>query len=171
MLVATVVSYVLMTPVYDRLTIASSSLKVFEADAVEDFLQKTYNQLLIITILVTVTAAFFLNYQALYIMKFLGGGVVSLQILRVASISDIFLSIFFVNAMFLTLVNKVKAAALISVATASIVVTAGMLFGLVGYQYIIWAYLLASFVGMVASTIYCVRLRGRFSMLFFGRYI
>jgi hypothetical protein len=171
MLLATIASYVVMAPVYDRLTIASSSLKVFEAGAVEDFLQKTYNQLLLVTILVTVSAAFILNYEALQIMKFLGGGVVSLEILRVASIADIFLSIFFVNAMFLTLVNKIKAAALISVVTTLVVVTAGMLFALVGYQYLIWAYLLATFVGMVASTTYCVRLRGNFSMLFFGRYI
>ena len=65
MLVATIVSYVVMTPVYDRLTIASSSLKVFESGAVEDFLQKTYNRLLIATILATVSVAFFLNYEAL----------------------------------------------------------------------------------------------------------
>ena len=58
-------------------------------------------------------------------MKFLGGGVISLEILRVASIADIFVSIFFVNAMFLTLVNKIKAAALISVVTSLIVVTPG----------------------------------------------
>jgi hypothetical protein len=104
-------------------------------------------------------------------MKFLGGGVVSLQILRVASIADMFVSIFFVNAMFMTLVNKVKAAAIVALVCASIVVTLGMLFALVGFQYIVWAYLLASFVGMVASTAYCVRLRGKFSMLFFARYV
>ena len=171
LLVATIVAYVIMGPVYERLTAASSKLKVFESGAVEDFMQKTYNELLIATIVATVLVAFLLNYEALYIMKFLGGGVISLQIFRVASIADIFASIFFVNAMFMTLVNKVKVAALIALVCASTVVTVGMLLALVGFQYIIWAYLLSSFVGMLASTIYCVQLRGKFSMLFFGRYI
>ena len=171
LLVTTIVSYVILSPIYDRLGNASSRLTVASAGSVENILQNTYNQLLIASMLASTALAFFLNYEALEIVQYLRGGVISLQILRVASIADVFLSIFFVNAMFLTLVNKVKVAAVISVVCAMIVVCVGTLFGLVGFQYIIWAYLFSAFVAMVSSTTYCVRMRGKFSKLFLGRYV
>ncbi|HXQ93320.1 MAG TPA: hypothetical protein VN739_09975, partial [Nitrososphaerales archaeon] len=171
LLVTTIISYVILSPIHDRLSQASSRLTVASSGSVEGILQKTYNQLLIASMITSTALAFFLNYEALEIMHYLRGGIISLQILRVASIADVFLSIFFVNAMFLTLVNKVKVAATISVVCAMIVVCVGTLFGLIGFQYIIWAYLFSAFVAMVSSTIYCVRISGKFSKLFLGRYV
>jgi len=171
LLVTTIISYVILSPIHDRLSQASSRLTVASSGSVEGILQKTYNQLLVGSMIASTALAFFLNYEALEIMHYLRGGIISLQILRVASIADVFLSIFFVNAMFLTLVNKVKVAATISVVCAMIVVCVGTLFGLIGFQYIIWAYLFSAFVAMVSSTIYCVRISGKFSKLFLGRYV
>jgi hypothetical protein len=171
LLVATIVSYVLLSPVYDDLGYSNSRMPISRAESVEQLLQKAYNKVLIATMLTSTALAFLLNYEGLEIMHFLGGGIISLQIFRVATLGDVFLSIFFVNAMFLTLVNRVKAAATVSVLSVVIIVVLGPLFGFVGFQDIIWAYLLASFVAMVSSTVYCVRIRGNYGNLFLGRYV
>ena len=171
LLVTSIASYVLLSPIYEDLVDSNSMMTVATAESVELILQKTYNKLLIAAALASTAIAFLVNYEGLEIMYYLRGGVVSLQILRVASIADVFISIFFVNAMFLTLVNRVKIAAVISVVCVGIVVFAGTLFGLDGFQYIIWAYLLSSFVAMISSTLYCVRIRGNLSNLFLGRYV
>jgi hypothetical protein len=171
LLATTIVSYVLLSPIYDDLVDSNSRMTVATAESVGMILQQTYNKLLIVATLASTAIAFLVNYEGLEIMYYLRGGVVSLQILRVASIADVFISIFFVNAMFLTLVNRVKVAAVISVVCVVVVVFAGTLFGLDGFQYIIWAYLLSSFVAMVSSTLYCVRIRGNLSNLFLGRYV
>ena len=171
LLVTTIVSYVLLSPIYDELGDSSTRITIGKSEAIEATLQKTYNILLIVTMLTATSVAFIVNYEGVVIMDFLRGGIVSLQILRVASIGDIFISIFFVNAMFLTLVNRIKIPALISIVCVGIVVVLGTLFGLVGFEYIIWAYLLSSFVAMITSTAYCVRIRGDYSNLFLGRYV
>jgi hypothetical protein len=171
LLVTTVISYVLVSPVYDRLANLNSKLKVHEARAVEDFFRNTYGELLLAAILASTVTAFVLNYEGSEIMFYLRAGAVSLGILRIASIADIFLAIFFVNAMFLSLVNKMKLVAVTSVACVMIILTVGTLFGLAGFQYIIWGYLFSSFVAMIASTAYCMGLMGKFSVYFFGKYV
>ncbi len=171
LLATTIVSYVLLSPIYEDLGDSNSKITIANTDLIENILQGAYNKLLIAATLTSTSLAFIVNYEGLEIMHYLGGGVISLQILRVASIGDVFISIFFVNAMFLTLVNRVKIAAVISVVCVMIVVCVGTLFGIVGFQYIIWAYLLSSFVAMLSSTIYCVSIRGNFSNLFLGRYV
>jgi hypothetical protein len=171
LLATSIVSYVLMAPIYDDLGEASSKTSIGKTDSVEAILQSAYTKLLIAATLTSTIFAFIVNYEGVQIMYYLRGSVISLQILRVASIGDVFISIFFVNAMFLTLVNKVKIAAIISVFCTGIVVFLGTLLGITGFQNIIWAYLLSSFVAMVSSSLYCVKIRGKFSTLFLGRYV
>jgi hypothetical protein len=171
LLATTIVSYVLLSPIYDELGSSNSRMTVAKLESVEVILQNTYNKLLLVAVLISTSFAFLLNYEGLVIMHYLRGGVISLQILRVASIGDVFISVFFVNAMFLTLVSRVKVAATISVVCVLIVVILGTFFGLVGFQDIIWAYLLSAFVSMIASTLYCISIRGRFSDLFLSRYV
>jgi len=171
LLATTIVSYILLSPIYEDLGESNSKMTIAGADSVEGILQSAYNKLLIAATLTSTAFAFLVNYEGVEIMHFLRGGIVSLQILRVASIGDVFISIFFVNAMFLTLVNRIKIAAIISVACVGIVVFLGTLLGFSGFQNIIWAYLLSSFVAMISSTLYCVRIRGKFSNLFLGRYV
>jgi hypothetical protein len=171
LLATTVISYVLLAPIYDQLGQASSRVSISDAGSIEDILQSTYKRLLIASITASTALALVMNYEGLEVMRYLGGGLISLQIFRVATIADVFLSIFFVNAMFLTLVNKIKVSAIISVICALIVVVVGTIFGFAGFQNIIWAYLLSSFVSMLLSTTYCVRLGGRFSKLFLSRFV
>ena len=134
LLVTTIASYVLLSPIYEVLGYSSSKIQMAQAGSVEQILQKTYNKLLLVTMLISVSLAFLLNYGGLEIMHYLGGGIVSLQIFRVATLGDIFLSIFFVNAMFLTLVNRVQVAATISVICVLIIVVLGTLFGLTDFS-------------------------------------
>ena len=171
LLVTTIVSYVLVSPFYDRLTNTGANLKILEVRAVEKYFRNTYIELLVGSIVSSSITAFVLNYEGPEIMNYLGAGAVSLQILRIASIADIFLAIFFVNAMFLSLVNRITLVALIAVVCTMIVVTVGIIFGLFGFQYIIWGYLLSSLIAMISSTAYCMGLMERFSVYFFGKYV
>lgn len=167
----TIVSYVILSPIYEDLGDSSSRITISKAESVEAILQSSYNKLLVAATLTSTAIAFVANYFGLEIMYYLSGGVVSLQIFRVASIGDVFISVFFVNAMFLSLVNRMKVPAIISVVCTLIVAFAGTFLGLAGFQYIIWAYLLSSFAAMVSSTLYCVKIRGNFGRLFLGRYV
>jgi hypothetical protein len=160
-----------MSPIYDDLGDSSSRMSMAKSESIERFLERSYNKLLIAATLTSTFVAFLVNYEGVEIMYYLKGGVISLQILRAASIGDVFISIFFVNAMFLTLVNRVKIAANISVICVGILVSLGTLLGFAGFQNIIWAYVLSSFVSMISSTIYCVKIRGQFSNLFLSRYV
>jgi hypothetical protein len=167
----TIVSYVLLSPIYEELAEASAKMTIGGAQSVSGVLQRSYNKLLIAAALTSGVLTFLVNLEGPELMVYLRGSLVSLQILRIASLGDVFLSIFFVNAMFLTLVNKVKIAAIISVFCVMIIVFVGTFLGLVGFQYIIWAYLLSSFVAMVSSTAYCVKIYNNLSNLFLGRYV
>ena len=167
----TIVSYVILAPIYEELGESSARMTIARADSVNGILQRAYARLLIAAAITSIVVAFLINYEGVEIMHFLRGTLVSLQILRIASIGDIFISIFFINAMFLTLVNKIKVPAIISVICTMIVVFVGMFLGFAGFQYIIWAYLLSSLIAMISSTVYCIRIRHNLSNLFLGRFV
>jgi len=167
----TITSYVILAPIYDELGESSAKMTMAKAESLVGILQRAYDKLLIAATLTSTSLALLVNYEGVEIMHYLRGALVSLQILRVASIGDVFISIFFVNAMFLILVNRVKVAATISVICVVIVVFVGTFLGFAGFQYIIWAYLLSSFVAMISSTAYCIKIRRNLSNLFLGRYV
>lgn len=167
----TLVCYVVLSPIYEELGEHSARMTVAKAQSVERILQRAYDKVLIAAALTSTTMAFIVNYEGVEIMYYLRGSTVSLHILRIASIGDVFISIFFVNALFLTLVNKVKVAAIISIVCVMVLVFTGTFLGFAGFEYIIWAYLLSSFIAMISSTAYCVRIRGHLSNLFLGRYV
>jgi len=167
----TIVSYVILAPIYEELGESSAKMTIARANSVNGILQRAYAKLLIAAAITSIVLAFLINYEGVEIMHYLRGTLVSLQILRIASIGDIFISIFFINAMFLTLVNKIKVPAIISVICTMIVVFVGMFLGFAGFQYIIWAYLLSSLIAMISSTVYCIRIRHNLSNLFLGRFV
>ncbi len=171
LMATTVVTYVLMAPIYDQLTNLTSRIRVSESRKVDHFLNTVYDKLLAATLLTSIAVAATLNYEAPTIMSYLGASAVSLGIFRTATVSDIFLSVFLVNAMFMNLVNKVKIAAIVSFACASILIVGGILFGMSGFQNIIFAYFISSVVAMVSTTLYCKSLSGRLAQMYFSRFV
>jgi hypothetical protein len=171
LMLTSIVAYVVIAPLYDELANFTARIRVSEVRQVERFLSRMYDKILGSTALTAVLVAALLNYEGPTIMSYLGASYISLQIFRVATISDIFLAIFLANAMFIVLVNKIKIAAVISMVCASIIIVGGTILGQFGFQNIIFAYFISSVVAMVTSTLYCKSLAGRMSRMYFARFV
>ncbi|MDG6998336.1 MAG: hypothetical protein JRN15_04390 [Nitrososphaerota archaeon] len=171
LMVTTLIAYVLTSPIYEQLTNITSRISISEVRDVEDFLMRSYDKVLLVSIVISSSLVAVLNYLAPSIMSYLGASSTSLEIFRVAAVSDVFLAIFIINAMFMNLINKMNLAALISVFCASIIVIGGIFLGRYGFQDIIYAYLASSVISMAISTLYFKSQSGKLSRTFFARFV
>ena len=67
-----------------------------------------------------------------------------LHVLQIASIANVFMSLFTANSLFLMFTNKIKSLAIIVMTSASIVLTMGVLLAGSGFENLVFAYLQSS---------------------------
>jgi hypothetical protein len=173
MLPTSIVQYVLMTPVPVRINNMNLTHKVTEMKKINQFLQGRYKKLLLASVLVSLIAAGVLNLVAPQIitMSHSATSQVSLHILRLASISNVFMAIFAANSSFLLFMNKIKILAAISATSAIIVAGGGLLLAHWGIEYIAFSYMASTIVAAVASTLFAKRVVKNAGNILFARYV
>lgn len=180
MIPTTLVQYFMMIPLYTSITNESAKLSSDNVKKMDGFFRRKYTNLLLASIVVSSFVALLLNiFVNENILIYLAGGSVTmanasimLEILRYASLANVFLSALYItNSYFLMLFNRMKTMALITVASALILVSLGLLFASLGFQNIIFAYLSATMTAVFLSTAYTVSLMKRPSSLFFAKYM
>jgi hypothetical protein len=100
----------------------------------------------------------------------LGGASVSVMVLRVAALSNVLISMFAANVVFLTLLSRPKALVVTTVLGASIVIGMGLYLGSFGFQYIVYGYLAAAAFVTTISSLYVTKLLLRADEVLFSRF-
>jgi hypothetical protein len=148
---AMIVQYVMMGPVYEHVHNMSLSAKVTEAGQVDFFLQQKYKQVLVATLTTSCISASLVISLAPRIVALLGGSSASAHILFVAALSNILMSIFGANALFLSFLNRIRSLAVIVIAGTIFVGVVGIALGLTGFQNVVYAYLGMSMMIVILS--------------------
>ncbi len=148
---AMIIQYVMMAPVYERIHNMSISLKVTDAYLVDSFINKHYEKVFIATIASSTISACFLIYIGPSVVSLLGGSIVSIHILFIAAISNILMSVFGANSLFLVLLNKIRSVALISVVGTIFLALISFVLGPTGFENIVYAYLAMNVLVMTWS--------------------
>ena len=166
-----IVQYVMMAPIFSYIHNLTLNYNVSEISSVNSFIHNKYKKLLLATILTSAVTAGILNLGAPLIMSHFGYSQVSLHILQFASISDVFLSIFAANSLFMMLLNKVKILVILSMACAAIVTIGGIIVVQFGFENLVFAYLASSVVAALVSTIYSKKMLRNPASSLFGRFV
>jgi hypothetical protein len=147
----------------------SIKIRVSQAGMISKYLQNTYKKLLLVTVFSSIVTAIVLNIAQPYVMAHVEFSQTSIHVLRIASVANVFLSLFTANSLLLMLTNKIKLLAFIVMITASIVVIGGTLLASSGFENLIFAYLGATIFAGIISTIYANKVIKNASSIIFAR--
>lgn len=164
-----IIQYIMMSPIFLEINNISVVTKISQVNYLSKHLEKKYNQLFLISILISIMTALILNFSINVFDTSLSQ--VSLHVLMIASISNIFLAIFTANILFLMLLNKTKYLAMITMISTIIVTTFGMLLGQQKFENIVFAYLTSSIFVSVVSTIYTRKIIKNSTSILFARFV
>ncbi len=169
LLPASIIQYVMMEPIHMHMNNVSIKIKVSQAGVLSKYIQNTYKKLLLVTVFSSIATAIVLNVAAPYVMAHVEFSPTSMHVLQVASIANVFLSLFTANGLLLMLTNKIKLLAITVMISASIVITGGMMLAGSGFENLVYAYLGATiFAGMI-STIHANKTVKNASSIIFAR--
>jgi len=169
LLPASIIQYVMMEPIHMHMNNVSIKIRVSQAGMISKYIENTYKKLLLVTVFSSVVTAIVLNLAQPYVMAHVEFSQASIHVLRIASIANVFLSLFTANSLLLMLTNKIKLLAFIVMISASIVIVGGILLASSGFENLVFAYLgAAMFAGMI-STIYATKVMKNATSILFAR--
>jgi hypothetical protein len=164
-----IIQYVMMEPIHMRINNISLKIRASQMSSLNKFMRDTYRKLLLITILTSIVTAGILNMVAPSMMQHAGFSPISIHVLQIASIANVFLALYTANSLFMMLLNKIKLLAIMFMISASIVVIGGIFLGHSSFQNLVFAYLTATvFVG-ITSTIYTNKIMKNAVNIMFAR--
>ena len=171
LLPVSIIQYVMMEPIHMHINNISIKIKVSQINTINRFIQNTYKKLLLITIITSVLTAGILNFVAPPMMLHAGFSQISIHVLQIASIANVFMCLYTANSLFMMLTNKVKLIAIIFMIAASMVVMGGIFLVHSGLQNLAFAYLAASVFAGITSTIYTNKIIKNAASIIFARLI
>ena len=166
-----IIQYVLTGPIYSQIGNMTIDHKVSEMKKINAFLQQRYKRLLTISVISAIMTAVILNFAAPVIVFHAGGSQISIKVLHIASISNIFLSVFTANSMFITFLNRVKMIAIIAIAGTAIVGIGGTILSQLGFENIVFSYLGATIMAAITSTLYARKIMKNAGNILFSKYV
>jgi hypothetical protein len=171
MLPASVIQYVMAGPIYKRINNLIVTHKVTEMEKIHQFIQKTYRRIVTVSILASVITAVVINLAVTQIPAYQGAAQDSIQVLHIASVGNVLLSIFSVNSVFILLVNRTKSLVVMAIISAMVVSLGGIILGKFGLEYITLSYLASAALAATFSTIYLRKIFKKIPSIFFSRSI
>jgi len=164
--------YVILTPIFDQLSNLSLELKVTETRLIDRAVRRRYALLAVVSVAVAASVSYALIFLAPLLMPTLGGSSTSYGILRVAAVSNVFLSLFLANSQFvMSVFNNSKWLAMVALIGAVIVGVGGTLLAPFGFESIVYAYLAASIAVSLLSFVLVTNFLKRPASLFFTRFV
>ena len=162
--------FLVLSPFQTQINNMALALKISNISLLNDFIRVTYKKMIFFSLLIGLIFAGLLIVFGPYIIHFLGGNDITINILRVSSLGCVFLSVFAGNAAVLIFLNRGKYLVLITVISAIALVTVGMHFGTYGYGNIVYAYLIATALAASSSSAYILKIIGNASSILFAKY-
>ena len=165
------IQYVILSPVYDQIYNLSLNRKVSQMNEADEFLSNRYRKMLGATLLASTFSALLMILLLPYIVPALNTSSSSLEIFYVASVSNILMSVFGGNALFLMFINKIKPLAAIAIVGTILVMGGGVVLAQNGFQNIVFAYLGESIFAVITTSILLRRNLGKAVSIHFARYV
>jgi hypothetical protein len=162
--------FLLMSTLYIKITNMALTLKISETSRIKDFIRFTYKKMIVTTILIGLIFAGLMNIFGPDVIHWLGGNDITVNILRVASIGSIFLSVFAGNASMILFLNHTKYLALITIICGILLISLALYLGSYGYGNIVYAYLISTLLAAVISTTYVLRIVGNSSSIVLAKF-
>lgn len=169
-LITSIAQYMIMAGFYHEMSNITITHKITQIGVIDDFLQKRYRKLMLASIVTSCCIAISLNFLGSEIMTRLGASDVSLNILAIASIGNVFISIFVANTMFATFMNRIKTLAIIALIASLILVLGGFVLAQKGFENIVYAYLVSALISASLSSIYIMRIIKNATSIYFARF-
>jgi hypothetical protein len=157
LLLASIIQYVMVAPIYEQVNNMAVRLKATQMKDINQFLQSRYKKIFLTSIIPSVIAASVLFFIAPEIIKYTGGSEISIYVLRVASISNILMSIFILNGMFMILLKRVKTLATIAIIATLIVILGGVVLAHSGFENIVFSYLASTMMAAITSVLFVLK--------------
>lgn len=168
---AAVIQYVVMAPISEQLTNLTMTTRVSEASVVDAFLRDRYVLLLSLSAIASTLVAGALFIEGPHLIPALGGSETSLRILLLAASSNVLISLFMANSLFLTFANRIKSLVVIAVMGVVVLIFGGVLLAHSGFQEIVFAYLAAAAVTAVLSSLEVLDVLKSPGRSYFSRYL
>jgi hypothetical protein len=165
-----IVQYVIGGHMFEALHNVSLETLSTDSSPIDRFVRRRYLLTLSASVAISGAIAAILISLAPSFVFWLHGAPVSVGILRIAAVSNLFLAVFVANAAFIMLLNKVNVLAGIAFVCAMIVGVGGAVLGQWGFQNIILAYLCSAVTAAGLSSIEVKRLLQKPSSLFLSRF-
>ncbi len=162
---------VIIGSTYEQIKNMVCKLKISEVKIVDRFFHLRYTQILIASLIISIIAAIVVNFTVPVIIHSTSNWPFSSGVLALASISNILLSIFVANSLFLMLMNKVKILVILAIISTSIVAVVGSILGQTGVENIIIAYFISATFASLSSLFYIRRIFSKVSSLFFSKFV
>jgi hypothetical protein len=162
--------FMVLSPFQTQINNMTLALKISNISLLNNFIRVTYKKMIFFSLLIGLIFAGLLFIFGPYIIHFLGGTDVTINILRVSSLGSVFLSVFAGNAAVLIFLNRGKYLVLITIISAIALLSLGMHFGSYGYGNIVYAYLIATVIAASSSSAYVLKIIGNASSILFAKY-
>jgi hypothetical protein len=169
-LATSIVQYMIMSGLYQEVSYITLIHKVTQIGSIDEFLKKRYKKLMRVSIATSCCVAVILNLLGPEIITQLGASDTSLDILTIASIGNVFISIFVANIMFAAFMNRIKVLAIIAVIATLILALGGIVLAQWGFENIVFAYLISAFISALLSSAYMRRTIKNVSSIYFARF-
>jgi hypothetical protein len=167
---AAVLQYAMMTSISEELSNLQMTISVGEGKQIDRFIKNRYWSVFLVTVAASAAVAFVLLFFGPRIIASIGGTTPSVEILRIAALSNIGVAIFMANSIFLIFVGKTKQLVAIAGAGLFVLAFAGVFFGRIAFEDIVIAYGMAAIVTASCSTIAAVDALEKAGSLYFSRY-
>ena len=171
LLPAILLQYVIMGPIYAHMVNFNIKHKISELEKLKKVLNGYYIKTIVAVLISSIFMAIIFNLFATEIMSLIGGSEMSLQIFRTASISNIFVSFFAANCMFMMFFNKVKIALIIATISITILAIVGIFFAQTSFENLTYAYLASAIFSSVVSSIYLKTMLKNSVTLIFSKFV
>ena len=168
---AAVIQYVVMSPVSEQLSNLATTTSISDAAAVDAFLKGRYTLLIALSAIASTLVTGVLFMAGPYLISRLGGSELSVRILLIAASSNVPVSIFMANSLFLTFTNRVKSLVVIACIGLLVLVFGGIFLARSGFQEIVFAYLAAALVTSSLSSFEVMDVLRSPGRSYFSRYL
>ncbi len=171
LLPAILLQYVIMGPIYALMVNFNIKHKISELEKLKKIMNGFYKKTIVATLISSIFMAVIFNLFATEIISLIRGSEMSLQIFRTASVSNIFVSFFAANFMFMMFFNKIKIALIIATISIIILATAGIFLAQTSFENLTYAYLASAIFASVVSSIYLRTMLKNSVTLIFSKFV
>ncbi len=170
LLPASIIQYIIMMPIHIRINNISIRTTISQ-NSVNVFIQATYRRVMIVSMIVAVATAGVLNLVAPPLMMHAGITQISIRILQIASVANIFMCIFTANSLFLAWFNKTKFLLIVVVISSIIIITYGISSDHTKLENLTFGYFAASVFAAITSVIYTHKVIKRAATVVFSKLV